>query len=156
MPGQIGDLTRDVRGFRIWYTDGSNYKSTSLTLPNLRTEWAAQTQAGKMLAIIRFQDQYETYNRNGILVTRFYREMMRAAPAGATGWRVWYHPPTRSFGAGPAPTMPQNAEWHNYADSSLLAVDNAGNELDDVLQPWDAQLRAAYSFAQGQAGADDQ
>lgn len=147
-PFVVGELTTPtgtVRGFRIWYTDGTNYKSTSNTLPNLRTEWNAQTKTGVMLVIIRYQDKFGIYNKSGIHVERFYREFMPPAAAGSIDWRVWYDPPTRSYGAGTAAQMPALGEFKDYTDSALLAVDNSANASDDVHQTWDAALIAAYA-----------
>lgn len=153
--GELATPTGTVRGFKIWYTDGTNYKSTSLTLPNLRTEWGNQTKSGVMLVVIRFQDKFGIYNKGGIHVERFYREFMRYAPTGSTDWRVWYNPPTQSFGAGAAAQMPSLGEWKDYTDSALLATDNSGNDLDDVPQTWDAALSAAYATEYSETARDE-
>lgn len=143
--GELATPTGTVRGFKIYYTDGTSYKSTSNTLPSLRTEWGNQTKSGVMLVIIRFQDKFGIYNKNGIHVERFYREFMPPAAAESTDWRVWYDPPTQSYGTGTAAQMPTLGEWKDYTDSALLAVDAGTGAGDDTLQTWDTYLRAAYA-----------
>jgi len=125
--GQIGTLTGVPRGWRIFYDDGTSYKSTMNTLPNLRDEWNNQTKTGIIIVVVIYEDKYTTIDEDGIEVTRHYRRIVTDK-----NW-VWYNPVTKQYRGGQIePTGPSGNNKKDMSSSRHIIVDNSGNELDDV------------------------